>query len=374
MLSVTDNQIVIDSSLPLDAAPLVKPGMEVAIDEPALGYQGQGHRREVAESPGTRGVDGYHIYFAVRVGETPTPLQGFSLRLTMPIKSTKGAVTTVPMSAVSWRPTARRESRSQKNGALEYVTVEPGIGRRRLRRSEAGRRQARAGPARGRGQWTNGEHRQLCENNYDDSARARRNHARVLELSKVGKTYGSEPAVHALVDVDLVVERGEWLSITGPSGAGKSTLLNIIGCLDRPTSGTYLFDGIDTAQLTDSQRAGLRSQRIGFVFQSFHLLPYRTVLENVMLAEVYRKQSAPRSGSPGAGGDRARRAQPPRRFPARQALRRRTAARGDRPGARRFAQPAAVRRADRKSRLEDVRQPARSVREAEQAKVSHWSS
>ncbi len=112
----------------------------------------------------------------------------------------------------------------------------------------------------------------------------------VLELIKVGKTYGSDPAVDALVDVDLVLERGEWLSITGPSGAGKSTLLNIIGCLDHPTSGQYLFDGIDAANLTDGQRAGLRSQRIGFVFQSFHLLPYRTVLENVMLAEVYRKQ------------------------------------------------------------------------------------
>ena len=114
----------------------------------------------------------------------------------------------------------------------------------------------------------------------------------MLELDKVGKQYGSEPAVHALVDVDLSLERGEWLSITGPSGAGKSTLLNIIGCLDRPTSGSYFFDGIDAAKLTDNQRAGLRSQRIGFVFQSFHLLPYRTVLENVMLAEVYRKQSS----------------------------------------------------------------------------------
>jgi len=114
---------------------------------------------------------------------------------------------------------------------------------------------------------------------------------RVVELNKVGRQYGSEPAVHALVDVDLWIDRGEWLSITGPSGAGKSTLLNVIGCLDRPTSGTYFFDGVDTATLTDNQRAGLRSQRIGFVFQSFCLLPYRTVLENVMLAEVYRNQS-----------------------------------------------------------------------------------
>src|SRR3972149_11892005 len=113
---------------------------------------------------------------------------------------------------------------------------------------------------------------------------------RVLELKKISKQYGSEPAVHALVDVDLSLERGEWLSITGPSGAGKSSLLNIIGCLDRPTNGSFFFDGIDTATLSDTQRAGLRSQSIGFVFQSSHLLPYGTVLENVMLAEVYRKQ------------------------------------------------------------------------------------
>jgi macrolide transport system ATP-binding/permease protein len=114
--------------------------------------------------------------------------------------------------------------------------------------------------------------------------------ARVLELSGICKQYGTEPAVHALVDVDLALERGEWLAITGPSGAGKSTLLNIIGCLDSPTSGCYRLDGVETSTLTDKQRAGLRSQRIGFVFQSFHLLPYRTVLENVMLAEVYRRR------------------------------------------------------------------------------------
>lgn len=113
---------------------------------------------------------------------------------------------------------------------------------------------------------------------------------KVLELKQVCRQYGTEPAVHALVNIDLSVHRGDWLSITGPSGAGKSTLLNIIGCLDRPTSGSYAVDGIETTGLTDDQRAGLRSQRIGFVFQSFHLLPYRTVLENVMLAEVYRRR------------------------------------------------------------------------------------
>jgi macrolide transport system ATP-binding/permease protein len=113
----------------------------------------------------------------------------------------------------------------------------------------------------------------------------------VLQLSQIGRSYGTDPVVTALTGIDLTLRRGDWLSITGPSGAGKSTLLNIIGCLDRPTTGQYLIDGIDTTGLTDNERAGLRSQRIGFVFQSFHLLPYRTVLENVMLAEVYRHQS-----------------------------------------------------------------------------------
>jgi macrolide transport system ATP-binding/permease protein len=114
---------------------------------------------------------------------------------------------------------------------------------------------------------------------------------RLIDLRKVCKQFGTEPAVNALIDVDLAVHRGEWLSITGPSGSGKSTLLNILGCLDRPTSGQYLVDGIESTTLGENERAGLRSRRIGFVFQSFHLLPYRTVLENVMLAEVYRQHT-----------------------------------------------------------------------------------
>ena len=113
---------------------------------------------------------------------------------------------------------------------------------------------------------------------------------KVLELRGIGRRFGTDPAVDALVNIDLSLYRGDWLSITGPSGAGKSTLLNIIGCLDTPTSGRYFIDGIDTTSLSDDQRAGLRSRRIGFVFQSFHLLPYRSVLENVMLAEVYRHE------------------------------------------------------------------------------------
>ena len=115
--------------------------------------------------------------------------------------------------------------------------------------------------------------------------------SRVLELSKVCKSFDFDPVVTALVDIDLVVNRGDWLAITGPSGSGKSTLLNIIGCLDQPSSGSFRFDGIETTTLKEAERAGLRSQCIGFVFQSFHLLPYRTVLENVMLAEIYRGQA-----------------------------------------------------------------------------------
>ncbi|MGQ0687107.1 ABC transporter ATP-binding protein/permease [Bradyrhizobium sp.] len=114
----------------------------------------------------------------------------------------------------------------------------------------------------------------------------------VLDLRKVCKQFGSDPAVNALIDVDLVLQRGEWLSITGPSGSGKTTLLNVLGCLDRPTSGQYLLDGTETTTLSEKERAGLRGRRIGFIFQSFHLLPYRTVLENVMLAEVYRGRTA----------------------------------------------------------------------------------
>jgi len=113
----------------------------------------------------------------------------------------------------------------------------------------------------------------------------------VFRLRKICKHFGTDPAVHALIDIDLTLRRGEWLSITGPSGSGKSTLLNILGCLDSPSSGSYMFEGIETATLGEKERAGLRSRRIGFIFQSFHLLPYRTVLENVMLAEVYRRHT-----------------------------------------------------------------------------------
>lgn len=116
----------------------------------------------------------------------------------------------------------------------------------------------------------------------------------MVRLRGVGRQYGTEAPVVALRGVDLELYPGESVAIVGASGSGKTTLLNIVGCLDRQTSGTYQLNGVDVSGLSDRQRAGLRSRHLGFIFQSFHLLSYRTVLENVMLAEVYGRQ--PRSG------------------------------------------------------------------------------
>ncbi|MFE9629044.1 ABC transporter ATP-binding protein [Streptomyces sp. NPDC006527] len=115
----------------------------------------------------------------------------------------------------------------------------------------------------------------------------------VIKLTGIHRTFDSDPPVQALRDVNLTVRRGEHLAIVGPSGSGKSTLLNTLGLLDRPSAGDYWLDGVRTGVLTDRQRTSLRGSSIGFVFQSFHLLPYRTLEENVMLAEIYRR---PRPG------------------------------------------------------------------------------
>jgi putative ABC transport system ATP-binding protein len=119
----------------------------------------------------------------------------------------------------------------------------------------------------------------------------------VIELVDVRRTFDTDPPVHALREVNLAVRQGEHLAVIGPSGSGKSTLLNTLGLLDRPTSGSYRLDGVETTELGDQERTALRGSRIGFVFQSFHLLPYRTVEENVMLAEAYRRS---RPGRPRA--------------------------------------------------------------------------
>jgi putative ABC transport system ATP-binding protein len=112
----------------------------------------------------------------------------------------------------------------------------------------------------------------------------------IVDARALVKTYtmGSE-VVRALDGVDLAIDRGELIAIVGQSGSGKSTLMNLLGCLDTPTSGSYRLSGIPVDQLDDEELAEVRNRHIGFVFQSFHLLPRQTALENVLLPLVYRR-------------------------------------------------------------------------------------
>jgi hypothetical protein len=127
IIKVTNNQLAIDSSLPLAEAPLVKPGMDVVIDEPDLGLQATGVVSRVADAPGTDGVDGYHVYFEVLVDETPVNLEGVSLRLTIPVESTGGAVTVVPVSALFLAADGTSRVQVERDGNLEFIQVEPGL-------------------------------------------------------------------------------------------------------------------------------------------------------------------------------------------------------------------------------------------------------
>ncbi|MDD7944860.1 ABC transporter ATP-binding protein [Microbacterium sp. NE2HP2] len=122
----------------------------------------------------------------------------------------------------------------------------------------------------------------------------------VIELRDVTRSFPGPPEVQALKGINLTVSDGEYVSIVGPSGSGKSTMLNILGLLDRPTVGEYRLAGELTGGYTEDERAAVRARRLGFVFQAFHLMPRRTVLENVMLPMLY-------SGTPRAErADRAR--------------------------------------------------------------------
>ncbi|HZE67426.1 MAG TPA: ABC transporter ATP-binding protein [Sporichthyaceae bacterium] len=109
-----------------------------------------------------------------------------------------------------------------------------------------------------------------------------------IALERIRKTYGEgETAVHAVAYVDLTVQVGEYLAIMGASGSGKSTLMNIVGCLDGPSAGRYLLDGVDVRRLDDAQLSTVRNRKIGFIFQSFNLIPRTTALSNVELPLVY---------------------------------------------------------------------------------------
>jgi putative ABC transport system ATP-binding protein len=111
----------------------------------------------------------------------------------------------------------------------------------------------------------------------------------LIELGGICRTFGGEVPTPVLRDVSLTLNKGEMVAIVGRSGSGKSTLLNLIGLLDSPSSGTYRFDGHDVSELSARQLAGVRAHGIGFVFQSFHLLDTRTVLENVELGLTYQR-------------------------------------------------------------------------------------
>ncbi|HRA76027.1 MAG TPA: ABC transporter ATP-binding protein [Propionicimonas sp.] len=123
--------------------------------------------------------------------------------------------------------------------------------------------------------------------------------AALAELLDVTRAFPGDPEVQALKDVSLTINDGDYLSIVGPSGSGKSTMLNILGLLDRPSVGQYRLAGHVTADLGDHQRAALRARAIGFIFQAFHLLPHRSVLDNVLLAMLYsgvpRQERVPRA-------------------------------------------------------------------------------
>ncbi|MDR2144224.1 MAG: ABC transporter ATP-binding protein [Treponema sp.] len=106
----------------------------------------------------------------------------------------------------------------------------------------------------------------------------------LLELKDISKVYGN---LKALADINLAVKQGEWLAIMGPSGSGKTTMMNIIGCMDKPSSGTVLLDGVDISRESGRNLTSIRRDKIGLIFQQFHLVNYLNALENVMVAQYY---------------------------------------------------------------------------------------
>ncbi|MFM7560897.1 ABC transporter ATP-binding protein [Cylindrospermopsis raciborskii] len=125
----------------------------------------------------------------------------------------------------------------------------------------------------------------LVNESLDDNSSSQ---LEIIRLENIFKVYGTgETEVKALNNINLVINQGEYCAIMGPSGSGKSTAMNIIGCLDRPTGGSYYLDNVNVADMNDQQLAQIRNLKLGFVFQQFHLLTQLTALENVMLPMVY---------------------------------------------------------------------------------------
>lgn len=122
----------------------------------------------------------------------------------------------------------------------------------------------------------------------DENKQSSTMNSTLIRLEDICKVYGTgNTVVHALNQINLAIEEGEYCSIMGASGSGKSTAMNVIGCLDRPTSGRYYFENQDISQLSQDALATIRNRKIGFVFQQFHLLPHLTALDNVILPMIY---------------------------------------------------------------------------------------
>ena len=112
--------------------------------------------------------------------------------------------------------------------------------------------------------------------------------SKVIEIKKIVRDFKlGQETVHVLKGIDLEIERGDYIAIMGPSGSGKSTLMNLLGCLDTPTSGNYILNNKDVSKMSDDELADIRNREIGFVFQTFNLLPRTTALDNVALPMVY---------------------------------------------------------------------------------------
>src|SRR3984893_2221839 len=125
-----------------------------------------------------------------------------------------------------------------------------------------------------------------------DLSGATRDDCAVIALHHVTREYaGHGGVVRALADASFSIVAGEWVAITGPSGSGKSTLVNLIGCLDRPTAGELKIDGVDVASMSATELDRFRADKIGFIFQQFHLIPYLSAVENVMLAQYFHSMT-----------------------------------------------------------------------------------